>query len=190
MTFTATVTSSGSPVTDGTVTFLDQTPAPRSPPTSPSTARARPPPARRRSPRAPTSIRATFNGTSGFLTSTGTVEQIVDTPTTTSGDRHVVQHRADHGSRPGPGDAVPVADHREWRRAVRPRVTVQLGGVSHQVPFDLDVLLVGPAGQNIVLMSDVGGNANTTNVTLTFADSAEAAIPAGGPLTSGTFHAQ
>ena len=36
-------------------------------------------------------------------------------------------------------------------------VTVQLGSVSHQVPVDFDIMLVAPTGQNLMLMSDVGG---------------------------------
>ena len=37
-------------------------------------------------------------------------------------------------------------------------VEVTLTGFSHQVPIDVDILLVGPGGQNVVLMSDVGGS--------------------------------
>jgi hypothetical protein len=49
----------------------------------------------------------------------------------------------------------------------------------------MDVLLVGPSGQPVVLMSDAGsGSAN--NVTLTISEAAAAALPASG-LVSGTF---
>jgi hypothetical protein len=36
--------------------------------------------------------------------------------------------------------------------------SVELKGISHTFPGDIDVLLVGPGGQNAVIMSDVGGS--------------------------------
>ncbi|HEX7180496.1 MAG TPA: proprotein convertase P-domain-containing protein [Thermoanaerobaculia bacterium] len=64
------------------------------------------------------------------------------------------------------------------------KVTATLNGMNHTFPGDIDILLAGPAGQRIVLMSDVGGSVDLTNVTLTF-DDAGPAIPA--TITSGTF---
>jgi subtilisin-like proprotein convertase family protein len=57
------------------------------------------------------------------------------------------------------------------------KVTATLTGFSHTWPADVDVLLVGPAGQTVVLMSDVGGSTTVTGLTLTF-DDAGAVIPA------------
>src|ERR1051326_3636025 len=37
------------------------------------------------------------------------------------------------------------------------KLTVALRGFSHPFPSDVDVLLVGPTGQSLILMSDVGG---------------------------------
>ena len=56
------------------------------------------------------------------------------------------------------------------------KVTVQLKGLSHTQQNDLDILLVGPSGQTVVLMSDVGGNADATNADLTFDDAALASL--------------
>jgi uncharacterized repeat protein (TIGR01451 family) len=64
--------------------------------------------------------------------------------------------------------------------------TVTLTNITHTFPDDIDVLLVGPGGQNVLLMSDVGGGSNISGVTLTFADTGEP-LPDNGPLTSGTF---
>ncbi len=64
-------------------------------------------------------------------------------------------------------------------------VQVVLTGLSHQFVPDVDVLLVGPAGQTCVLMSDVGSGA-ATNLMITFDDSG-AALPIGSPLSSGTY---
>src|SRR5256884_2139152 len=65
------------------------------------------------------------------------------------------------------------------------QVTVTLRNLSHTFTRDIDVLLVGPTGQAVILMSDAGsGGAN--NVTLTLSDAAAAALPQSG-LVSGTF---
>jgi len=56
------------------------------------------------------------------------------------------------------------------------KVTVQLKGLNHTQQNDLDILLVGPSGQTVVLMSDVGGNADAANADLTFDDAALASL--------------
>ena len=66
-------------------------------------------------------------------------------------------------------------------------VEVTLTGFAHQVPVDVDILLVGPGGQSVVLMSDVGGQTAVTGVNLTFSDAASGPIPSAGPLVSGTY---
>jgi hypothetical protein len=50
------------------------------------------------------------------------------------------------------------------------RVTVTLSNASHSFPDDLDILLAGPHGQNVLVMSDAGGSNGLGNVTLTFSD--------------------
>lgn len=66
-------------------------------------------------------------------------------------------------------------------------VTVTLYGLSHTWPDDLDVLLVGPEGQNVMLMSDAGGSLDVENVTLKFDDAAADFLPDSGQIVSGTF---
>ncbi len=92
------------------------------------------------------------------------------------------------GSPSGAG-ADPYPDNIHIRGLSGPitRVTATLTGLSHTSPADLDVLLVGPQGQNIELLSDVGGGGPASNVNLTFADQAEFPIPAGGHLSTGNF---
>ena len=66
-------------------------------------------------------------------------------------------------------------------------LTVTLKGITYPFSQDLDVLLVGPQGQSIVLLSNVGpstGTQNASNVTLTFSDAAASAIPKSTPLGS------
>ena len=65
-------------------------------------------------------------------------------------------------------------------------VAVTLQGYTHTFPDDVDVLLVGPGGQRVVLMSDVGGSTDVAGATLTFRDGFPA-LPDAGPIVSGTF---
>ncbi len=67
------------------------------------------------------------------------------------------------------------------------KVTVTLHQLSHTRPDDLDILLVGPTGQSVLLMSDAGGSPDAVNLTLTFDDDAPAAPPDSGGLAAGTF---
>ena len=66
-------------------------------------------------------------------------------------------------------------------------VSVTLHGLSHSFPDDVDVLLVGPQGQNLVLMSDTGGSSDAPGVTLSFHDGAPALLADEGALESGTY---
>ena len=66
-------------------------------------------------------------------------------------------------------------------------VNVTISGLSHTFPDDIDVLLVGPGSQKILLMSDAGGPHDVTNINLTFDDAASLLLPNGDALTSGTF---
>jgi hypothetical protein len=52
---------------------------------------------------------------------------------------------------------------------------------------NLDWLLVGPAGQHVIIVSDVGGANTANNVTLTLDDAAASFLPTASALTSGTF---
>ncbi|HKQ38390.1 MAG TPA: MBG domain-containing protein, partial [Verrucomicrobiae bacterium] len=69
------------------------------------------------------------------------------------------------------------------------QVIVRLNGFRHTWPNDVDVLLVGPTGQKVMLMSDVGGGVPVTSVNLTLSDSATASLPRSTALLSGTFKA-
>jgi subtilisin-like proprotein convertase family protein len=67
------------------------------------------------------------------------------------------------------------------------KVRVTLRGLSHTFPNDIDVLLVGPTGQNLVLMSDVGGSGAVANVALTFDDDAASRLDPAVLATTGTY---
>jgi uncharacterized repeat protein (TIGR01451 family) len=65
------------------------------------------------------------------------------------------------------------------------RVTVTLTDIANSFPDNMDLLLVGPGGQQVLLLSDAGGNTPMPagGVSLTFADGA-AAVPDNGPLST------
>jgi len=66
-------------------------------------------------------------------------------------------------------------------------VKVKLNGVSHTFPDDLDILLVGPTGAGVVLMSDAGGGTDLVNTNFTFADGSPYMPDGTTLLAGGTF---
>jgi subtilisin-like proprotein convertase family protein len=68
--------------------------------------------------------------------------------------------------------------------------SVQLNGMNHTFANDLDLVLVSPTGQAVILMSDVAGGADILNANFVIRDGATpfpAATPTGGVLASGTY---
>ena len=66
-------------------------------------------------------------------------------------------------------------------------VDVVLSGLSHTFPDDLDILLRGPGGQTVLLMSDAGGGFDISGVTFRFDDAALTALPDATQLVAGIF---
>jgi hypothetical protein len=66
------------------------------------------------------------------------------------------------------------------------KVTVRLAGLTHSYADDIDILLVGPGGQKVMLMSDAGGGNALSGVNLTFDDSGSA-LPNSTAISSGTY---
>jgi subtilisin-like proprotein convertase family protein len=64
---------------------------------------------------------------------------------------------------------------------------VSINGINHTWSDDIDIVLQSPTGQNVILMSDVGGAAGLTGVNYTFSDAAAGtmSLTAGNP--SGTY---
>ncbi len=67
------------------------------------------------------------------------------------------------------------------------KVSVRLIRLTHSNPDDLDILLVGPAGQKVLLMSDAGGSEDVSGITLTLDDAASAVLPDSSKLRSATY---
>jgi len=68
------------------------------------------------------------------------------------------------------------------------QVTVAMNGITHTWPTDIDVLLVGPEGQNAIIMSDIGGYSGVSGIDLILDDTVANLLPNGGPLVSNTYH--
>jgi uncharacterized delta-60 repeat protein/uncharacterized repeat protein (TIGR01451 family) len=69
------------------------------------------------------------------------------------------------------------------------KLSVTLYGYSHGYPEDVDMLLVGPNGVGVMLMSDAGGGTSNAlnNVQITFDDEAAEAIPFKARITNGVY---
>ena len=69
-------------------------------------------------------------------------------------------------------------------------VNLILKGFRHTFPEDVGVLLVGPEGQKVLLMSDVGSGFDVAGVRVVLDDEATESLPdleTDGPITSGTY---
>lgn len=64
--------------------------------------------------------------------------------------------------------------------------SVQLNGLNHTWPSDLDILLQAPNGSHVILMSDRGGSTDIINASLVFDDAALIDLP-NTAITSGTY---
>jgi CSLREA domain-containing protein len=69
------------------------------------------------------------------------------------------------------------------------RVRVQLTGLTHTFPDDVDVILEGPQGQRAMLMSDAGGGDDVSGINLLFDPTSANILPDTSPpaLAGGTF---
>jgi subtilisin-like proprotein convertase family protein len=91
---------------------------------------------------------------------------------------------------PDSGQATPYPSEIEVSGLNRGKISdvnLSLNNLSHTFPDDVDVLLVGPRGQNAVVMSDVGGGTDVSNITLTLDDAATTALPDKNQLQSGRY---
>lgn len=174
--FTATVESGGSPVTTGTVTFTEGV----------TTLAANVPVNAAGQATLSTSslaegnhlVTATYNGTAAFATSSDTVDQRVDNDTAVTGTTYCNTGPITIDD-DGPATPYPSNIFVSGLGGALTKVTVTLKNVSHGFAGDVDALLAGPAGQNVVLVSDAG-TAPVSNVTVNFDDAAAGPLPASG----------
>ena len=65
-------------------------------------------------------------------------------------------------------------------------VNLHLWGLTHTFPDDLDLLLVGPGGENAIVMSDAGGGSAVSNLDLVLDDEAGEPLPDETELVNGS----
>jgi len=85
----------------------------------------------------------------------------------------------------GPGTPYPSIINASGLSGTISNVTFTFRNLTHTWGADVDMLLVGPSGQGVLLMADAG-EGPVNNVTITLSDSAAAGLPSSG-LVSGTF---
>ena len=66
-------------------------------------------------------------------------------------------------------------------------VDVLVHSISHTFPADLDLMLVGPGGQRVLLMSDAGSSSPVSGIHLAFDDEAPTGLPQFTGLVGGFF---
>lgn len=97
-----------------------------------------------------------------------------------------INDRTSNTNPPGIGSLYPSTINVSGLSGTVTQVTASLNGLSHTFPDDVDVLLVGPGGQRVILMSDAGGNPDVSGVNLTF-DQSAAPLPDETQIVSGTY---
>lgn len=67
------------------------------------------------------------------------------------------------------------------------KATLTLTNLSHTWLYDVNILLVSPAGKKVLLMEQVGWKTSVSRIQLTFDDAATALLPTSGIVTSGRY---
>jgi uncharacterized repeat protein (TIGR01451 family) len=86
-----------------------------------------------------------------------------------------------------PADLYPSTIFVSGVTATVEKVIVTLNNLTHPLPSDLDILLVGPRGQRVLLMSDAGSSPGVTDVTITFDDASPLSLPENGIFATETY---
>jgi subtilisin-like proprotein convertase family protein/uncharacterized cupredoxin-like copper-binding protein len=176
VTTTATVTSGGNPVTSGTVTFTEGATTLASNVAVNGSGQASF--SKSNFTEGDHTVTATYNGTASFATSNASTNVRLDNPTTVSGDTFCNTGAV---TLPTFGSATPYPSNItvSGKSGTISKLTLQLKNVTHNFDGDFDVLLVGPTGANLVVLSDAG-TAAVSNVSLTFDDAAPGGLSATG----------
>jgi hypothetical protein len=189
VTITSTTTSS-STVNSGTVTFVDSTTSVTlcsNVPVNGSGVATCSAPANTLSERRHL-IQANYAGNATFAPSSGSYTQTVNCPVTqvgntfTNGCGITLVDAGVNTSIPYPSNIVVSG-----LSGSISKVTLALNNATFANTTDQNFLLVGPAGQTFVFMSDAGSSVASTGVTLTFDDAAVNALPSSGSIATGTY---
>jgi hypothetical protein len=135
-------------------------------------------------------VTANYNGSPGnFGVSNGTVLHYVDAPTTNPSTLRYCNSSAvtfpNVTNRSG--SPYPTRILVSGLAGTINKVTVELNGLSHLFPDDIDMMLSGPNGNSLVLFSDVGSSTAVNGLDLVLDSSAAQALPDATALSAGTF---
>jgi len=87
----------------------------------------------------------------------------------------------------GPANPYPATINVSGLSGTFTDVDVAILGLTHTFPDDLDILLVAPGGQTLLLMSDAGGSSDIRNINLFFRDDTDASLPDSTALSTGNY---
>lgn len=187
--FTATVTSGGSAVTTGTVSFTQNgtaiagctNVAVNGSGQAICTAAAN------TLPEGTLTITATYSGTATLATSNASLSQVVNSPTVVTGSQFCNNGGVTIPD-PGAANVYPANIVVSGLVGTITKVTTQVNGFTEARPSNIDVQLVGPTNAAFQFMSDGGDAVNAVNnINLTFDDAAASALPNGTALSGGTY---
>ena len=189
VTFTATVTSGGNPVTVGTVTFRRGATVLCANVSLSATGTATCTPAANTfNMEGDFVITADYNGAAGqFNISSGTVTQTVNSPTVVNCLTFANNGGITVSNSTQRGNPYPSKINVAGLAGTISKVTLTLGNVNAPTPDDVDFLLVGPGGQKFQFISDAGGTTAIVNQTITLDDAAANALPDATAITTGTY---
>jgi hypothetical protein len=200
VTFTATVTSGVNPVTQGSVTFTEGATTLASNVALNASGQA----SFNTSALTEGShiIKATYNGATGFATSSGSITQVVNNMTTVTGNTFcntgsITFNDGGTGGFLGTA-ATPYPSNIvvSGLAGTIQSITVDLKGVVHTKSRDIDLLLVAPTGQKFLMMTGVGAGIYNGFTgppfifipsNLTLSDAAGSALPRSSVISSGTY---
>ncbi|ELS00275.1 Proprotein convertase P-domain protein, partial [Gloeocapsa sp. PCC 73106] len=132
-----------------------------------------------------TAILTLTNGTGYTVgnpnSATGTIEN-EDIQTTTANNSGVINIVNNSAANPYPSN-ISISG----ALGTITKVTVALEDLNHTRPNDIDILLIGPNNQNVLLMSDAGGNDDLINVDLIFDQSAANELENSSLIAPGTY---
>lgn len=188
VTFTATVTSAGNPVTTGTVNFrIGATPLCSNVALNGSGQATCSPVASTFNTQGSFVVSADYSGTASFGISSGNVTQVVNSPTVVTclnfaNNGGITVSNATQVGSPYPSNIIVSG-----LAGTISKVTLTMTIGSALTPDHNDFLLVGPGGQKFHFMGDAGGTIDIINQTITLDDAAATALPDATAITTGTY---
>ena len=134
-------------------------------------------------------ITADYNGSAGsFNLSSGSALQIVDRPTTVTGNVFCNLGGLSIQNSAATANVYPSRILVSGVGNSLSRVSVSLNNLTIDRPDDLQLLLVSPSGAALVLLSDAGGTLTpVVNANVVLTDTAANLVPDAGPMTAGSY---